>query len=639
MKSPALRMATAALCAATAFSTTGYVSAVAAAADTPPVGQLPADCRSAKAEFHPLTAADLLELKGELADAVARLEKRLAAAGENGADWRKYLQLDRLESQLEKGKTPDLAVLDAVYARYTADQEGLELVWFLDVGQALRRYREMARNVGDPRLQKRYEQLLDFLAEHLAAYTAKPAAEEAVLIGQAVGQLEEARQAPALVRAIRHHFLRPNLLLEVSAGFAAAGIAAPVDETAPVHEVILGTDVYGTGHTTGRVHAQMSPDESRGVIDAIFLGGVETRNVGYHGPVRIYSLGSTRVGACKRFWIDAVGLGSLPAVSSAATTTTITDIRSRRGSRCIERIAWRRTCKQQEQAECIASRRAERRLNDRIDQQAAEKIRQANRAFMDKFRAPLVQRRLFPQQLRFTTTREALHVTSLQADQSQLAAPSAPPELPADVDLALSVHESMINNLASSALAGTTLRAEAFEAAIVSLLGELPEQLKADEDQEDWAVSFSRRRQPISVTFAEDGFRVTVRGQRFYRGEESYPGMDVTADYKIARTEQGFRAVRQGDLQILPPGVVPGGGRKLSPREMAIRTLLQQRFGKIFKPEMMGEGFVPPGEWSKVGKIMPVQLACKDGWLTVAWRRAPTEQTVAQDRATTGGGR
>jgi hypothetical protein len=308
------------------------------------VDQLPADCRAAKAEFHPLTAADLLELKVELADAVARLERRLHAAGENGASWRKFLQLDQLRAQLEKGKTPDPAVLDAVYARYTAGQEGLELVWFLDVSQALRRYREMARNVGDPGLQARYEQLLDFLAEHLAAYAATHSAEEAVLIGQAVGQLEEARQAPALVRAIRHHFLRPNLLLKVSADLVAAGIAAPVDETAPVHEVILGTDVYGTGHTTGQVRAEMFPDESRGVIDTVFLGAVETRNIGYHGPVRIYSQGSTRVGAHKRFWIDATGLGSLPTVSSAATTTTITDIRSRRGSRCIEQIAWRRTC-------------------------------------------------------------------------------------------------------------------------------------------------------------------------------------------------------------------------------------------------------------------------------------------------------
>jgi hypothetical protein len=639
MKSPVPRVAAAVLCAVSAFLTICYVSTSVTAAEVPPVDQLPADCRAAKAEFHPLTAADLLEVKVELADAVARLERRLRAAGENGANWRKYLQVDRLRAQLEKGKTPDLAVLDAVYKRYTAGHEGLELVWFVDVGEALRRYRETARNVGDPELRSRYEQLLDFLAPYLETYVADPTAEKAAVIGQAVIRLEEARQAPGLVEAIRHHFLRPNLLLRVSADMVVAGVASPVDETGPVHEVILGTDVYGTGRTTGRLGAELSPEQSRGVIDAVFRGAVATRNIGYHGPVRIYSNGSTRISARKRFWIDATGLRSLPAASSAATRTEITDIRSRRGNCCIERIAWRRTCKQKGQAECIASRRAEMRLNERMDQQALEKIGQANRAFLEKFRRPLMERKLFPRQLDFATTREALYVTSLQADQSQLAAPTVPPGLPEDVDLVLSLHESMINNLAASALAGMTLRAETFNATIVSLLGELPEQLQADEDQGDWAISFSRGGQPISVVFAEDGFRVSVRGRTFYKEGEPYPGMDVTVDYKIAKTEHGFNAVRQGDLRILPPGFVAGRGKKLTPRQVVIRTLLERRFEKIFKPEMMGEGFVPPGEWGKLGKMMPVHLACKDGWLTVGWKRAPAGQTVAQSLATTGSSR
>jgi hypothetical protein len=643
MKSPMLRLAAITLCATTLFLATAYANRAggkeaATAKRVPPADELPALCLAAKAEFRPLSQADLSALKTELADAVDRLDRRLNVAGKNGANWKKYLQWGSLGAQLKPGKTPDLAVLDAVYRRYTAGYEGLELVWFLDVQQALRRYRDMARRVANPTLKTSYEKLLEFLAEHLQTYTAAPTAEEAVLIGQAVRELEEARQAPALVWAIRHHFLRPNLLLQVSADLVSAGIASPVDETAPVHEVILGTDIYGTGHTTGRVRVALSPNDRRGVIETVFLGTVSTRNIGYHGPVTIYSHGSTRVGARKRIWIDSTGLGSLPTASSAVTETRITDIQSRRGSCCVERIAWRRSAKQKDQAECIASRRAEKRLNHRIDQQAAEAIGRANQAFADKFRKPLLQRKLFPRQLRFTTTGEALHVVSLQADQSQLAAPSAPPRLPDQFDLALCLHESMINNLASSALAGMTLHDEAFEAAVIKLLGELPEQLKADEDQQGWGIAFTplypldRYRPPISVTFADNGISVTVRGRTFYKGDESYPGMDVTAVYKIVKTQQGFNAVRQGDLQILPPGFVPASGRKLSPRQVVIRTLLQRRFEKIFKPKMMGEGFLLPGKWKEAGTMKPVQLTCENGWLSVAWRQAPADQTVAHTR-------
>lgn len=629
MNSPLRRLAAAALSAATVILTATYAVLAASGGEAPPLGQLPSACREAKAHFRPLTETDLKEVRVELADAVARLERRLEAAGENGAAWNAFLQGDLLRAQLAEGRTPDLDVLDGVYKRYTAGHEGLELVWFLDVRETLRRYREMARTVGNPELPARYAQLLDFLADRLGAYAAGPTADDALVIGRVVRQLEEFGQATELVSAVRHHYLRPNLMLRVSADVAAAGIAERVDETAPVHEVILGTDIYGTGHTTGRVKVELLPDQRRGVLEAVFRGAVQTQNVGYHGPVTICSNGSARVGARKRLWIDAEGVGSRPTASDAITRTEITGISSRRGSRLVEKMAWKRACKQKSEAECIASRRTERRINQRIDQQAGESIDRANQAFLERFRRPLLERGLFPRQLRFATTRTDLHVVSLQADPFQLGAPTDPPELPGQFDLALLVHESMINNLATSALSGMTLRDEGFEAAMVDIFGELPEPLQADEDQEGWGIAFSSNRQPISVAFAENGFRVTVRGRTFYKGEESYPGMDVTADYKIFKTEQGFKAVRDEDLRILPPGVV-SGGRKLSPREVVIRTLLQRRFGKIFRKEMRGEGFVLPGKWSGAGKMNPVLLACENGWLTVAWRRGLAGAAVAR---------
>ena len=646
MKSPIVRLAAAIFCAANVVTAATCVDAAARPEKIPSLDQLPAACRAAKSRFRVLTNADRRELETELADALARLDKRLEAAGENGADWRKYLQSDRLRAQLRDAETAGTAVLDAVYKRYTAGYEGLELVWFLDVRHSLRRYREMAPYVGDPAMQARYDVLLDFLAQRLEAYRSEPTAQEAAIIGQVVGQLEDFRQAPALVRAIRHHLLRPNLLLNVSADVVAAGIDRPIDRTVPVREVILGTDIYGTGHTTGQVRAQLFPDQTRGVIDAVFLGTVETRNVGYNGPVTIYSNGSTRLNARKQLRIAATGVVSLPTVSNAVSETRITGIRARRGSRLVERIAWKRSRKQKSQAECIASRLAERRVNEQIDQESAEMIGEANRAFAEKFRRPLLQRKLLPQEIRFSTTRAALNVEVLQADRSQLAAPAAPPQLPEQFDLAVRLHESMINNLATSALAGMTLHDEAFQAAMVEIFGELPEQLKADEDEQGWGITFysrsspafvANRQQPISVAFAEDTFSVSVRGRKFYRDREPYPGMNVTATYRIAETDQGFKAVREGDLRVLPPDLERGPSRRLSAREQVIRTLLQKRFGKIFKKEIIGEGFLLPGKLSTAGKMQPVHLTCRDGWLTVAWKRTPPEHTprehsVAQTR-------
>jgi len=604
-------------------------------ADTPPepsipLAQLPEACREAKEDFRPLGEANLQPARTDLTEALGRLDQSLCASGKKGEDWRAYLNWDDIQTQLDREEPLDLAVLDALYKKLTAGHAGLRLVQFVDVREALWRYITVARSAQSPDLKQGYEKLMDDLADRLGKYLAEPDAETALVLGEAVRWLDATSQAPELIDAVQHHLVRPNLLLQVSADVVAAGIAGPVDDTEPVREVILGTNIHGTGHTTGETTVRLIPDPDRAVIEVILRGTTESDNIGYNGPVRIHSTGTTQIDGRKRLRLDATGIDALPATSDAATRTDINGIRSKRGSRVVERAARRRASEQKGQAEVIASQRAERRVNERIDCQAAEMIDRVNRAFVDKFRKPLRQRKLFPRQLAFSTTDEALHVAALQASAAQLAAPTAPPELAQQPDLAVRVHESLINNLAAEALAGLTLRDETLQSALVDLLGELPDRLKADEDEEPWGITFADR-QPISVAFADGQFRVTIRGRRYYKGEERHPGMDVTAVYKLAVAEEGLRAVRQGDLRILPPNFVPDKDR-LAPRQIVIQTLLERRFGKIFKEEMIGEGLLLPGNWEKAGKMRPVQLVCQHGWLTIAWKRSPVDESVADAR-------
>ena len=125
---------------------------------------------------------------------------------------------------------------------------------------------------------------------------AKPTTEDALVISESVRWLEDARQVPALVRAIQRHFVQPNLLGEMSPAVLGAGIAEPVDDTTPIRDCILGTDIYGTAHTVGQTSVELSPDPDLGVIDTLFFGTTTSDNVGYHGPVTIYSSSTTEPG-------------------------------------------------------------------------------------------------------------------------------------------------------------------------------------------------------------------------------------------------------------------------------------------------------------------------------------------------------
>ena len=68
--------------------------------ELPPLEKLPEACRTAKAAFRPLTQTDLANAKQVLDQAVERLDRRVQSASENGAEWRKYVQLDRLQQEV-----------------------------------------------------------------------------------------------------------------------------------------------------------------------------------------------------------------------------------------------------------------------------------------------------------------------------------------------------------------------------------------------------------------------------------------------------------------------------------------------------------------------------------------------------------
>jgi hypothetical protein len=584
-----------------------------------PQGSLAAACQQAKADFHPITQSDVAQAKTVLLEAVGRLDEKLTEAGEIGEGWRKYLHWDLLQESLRGDTRRDLDRLTQIYAFFTRGYDGLELAWFLDVQHALENYIVMAGVVGSPHVRTLYESQLDKLAPALEAYAAKPTTENALVISQVVRWLQNAHQAPALVEAIQQRYVHPNVMGQVSAELVAVGIVDSVDDVTQINDCILGTTVTGTAHTIGRISSVLAPNAEMGVIDTLFCGRTHSENVGYHHPVTIFSTAETGLCACKRVWIDQNGLSSLPSGANAVTHVCIQDIQSRKDRGIVQRMAWKRAGQQQGEAECIASRHAEQRLNERIDQQAAEPLDKANQQYVEKYKKPFSDRGLFPQLLRFSTTARALGLLGLQAGGGKVAAPDSPPPVMEGADMTLQLHESAINNLAFDALAGRTIYEEKVQAAAKNALGRLPEKLKGDEDGKPWAITFDPK-QPVSVTFADNGFKVTIRGVKYYKGKEGYPAMNVSAVYKIEHSPAGFKAVRQGDIEVVPPDLKPG--EQIDAQRQIIRTMLIKRFAKVFDPEFLGQGIELSGRWKAAGKLMPVQVECHDGWLVIAWNRA-----------------
>ena len=136
------------------------------------------------------------------------------------------------------------------------------------------------------------------------------------------------------------------------------------------------------------------------------------------------------------------------------------------------------------------------------------------------------------------------------------------------------------------------LNDEIVQRTALEFFGRLPEQLKPDPSQEPFTLVFppeKSRVQPITVSFGGSGFAVTLHGQEFLSGDRELRRTNIAAKYKFVKTAEGYRAVRQGELQMYGFDQKPGD--KLSARQSGIKNVVQRRFAKIFQPDIKLQGF------------------------------------------------
>ena len=349
-------------------------------------------------QFRPLTEADAQDNLAQLRTAAAALDQRFARAGESAEGWKTYLSWPTAQAELQKSK-PDPAVLVDELEKLGAGYDGLELKPFADLRSVLGNYLFVA--VPNPNLPAGGKEHILALTQEEAAVGDRPTTEQTRKIADDVLWLDRFRQAPESVKNVRQRFDKPNFGVRIGKQVLDMGIGGPVDDVAPIQDVIMGTYINGTGRTVGQTSAALGADAETAArfatFDAVMRGVNYSSSVGRNGPVCIYTTGQTCLSAAKRFWIDGAGLHDLPTVAVAQTCTTIDNIVSIKGRRIVENIAWRRAGKQKGEAEAIAGQHASARLDARINAQAAPSVAQANERFQTKVKSPLEERRAYPQ--------------------------------------------------------------------------------------------------------------------------------------------------------------------------------------------------------------------------------------------------
>jgi hypothetical protein len=408
----------------------------------------------------------------------------------------------------------------------------------------------------------------------------------------------------------------PTFLLDISKEFLGAAVEQTVDRTEPVYDVILKTRISGVGHTVGKVRVELIPSDREGIVDLLTTGTTTARTVGVNGPVQIYSDGTVPFQIRQRIYLRGDGVRAdyprAHAEISATLTGITTDFKCLL-DRLVKRIACRQYRKNKDEANAIAKRRAEYRLNQGVQAEAGPKLQEADQS-LKKTLADLRSGGVPLASPRFRTTKDLL---SLRAGIEGAGRPKAPPPpLGAPAYLVLRVHETMTNDTARVKLAGKTFTGDELEKAAENFnSGGKP----AAKDDTDWSVTFAMEK-PLLLTFADKELTALMRLAKFTSGDTEYKGgTDVTVKYRFKPAGDKVKAVRQGPIEAFPPGFKPG--KKLSGPQQVMRTVIQRRFGRFLKEEIELSDLELADDLKKAGPLTAVRVEPDQGWLLVAWKK------------------
>ncbi len=581
--------------------------------------------------FRPVAESQVSAAAAKVREAMGPLD-RLLSRSASGADWRNYLDWKALTHQAASGGNADTATLRRLFEKLDAGENGLEMPQFAAVRRAVASYLEVAESATSPQAAELYQQRLEKLSAAVAAGAASGTPESLDPVGPLLARLADSGQAPATVSQVRDAVSRPNLFLEVDETLLASGVNRAIDEATTINDVVLGTRVRGTGHTSGLVWLDFVPSSDRAVVDLSLDATNISETMGGKGPVTVCTLGTTKVDARKRITIDDQRIVAQPVEASASTDTQTTGIgvKSKFAKQFIRRMASKKVSQMKPKAEAIAETRARAKVREQFESQTAGPIAKASRDYQTRFRKPLIERGWYPELMRIGTTDSRLHVTARKSLADQIAAFTDPPVVDPDAVLSARVHESMVNNSAEITLGGRTITQQFVEEQLKKNNMKVPAELENDADQPPWSITFAKRR-PVELDVDDGRVKLTVRGTHYTSGDREFDGMNIWATYRIEPGTPGIRLVRDGDVQIYPPGFVPGGGEKLSMSQTSLRRILQKRFNKVFKDVVDVEPLKLPGELEKAGPLPIEQLDARhDGWLAAGWRkRDPAVDTTA----------
>jgi predicted transcriptional regulator len=582
--------------------------------------QLAALAAELKKDFRKISDADLQRSKKTLLQETAALIRALGNEPKDIADeWKTTLKLDELKTALEKDSA-ESAVLDEVQNTLYSDREGIRWTLFDALRAALRRYQNIDKVLKNNSYDKQFVNVLDNLPKYVSHYNSESSPLYAEAIAEVTGWLDDVSiaepRAAKLAALVRAAVSGVNVRLQVSEDFIKAGFERVVNEAFDIDENILGTKVVGKGSLNGKSTAELANTDKAASIRVCVNADMVSDTDGSHPPVTLKTHTTGTLSAAKNVIFSADAITTEPAKTQANLKPEISDVHI--DTCClIKPIVRQRIDSQKADSAKEAALKAEKRLNIRLDDQIDTRITELNERYQE-IRQPLVKAGLFPKVWNLSSSEDAVDWSILLATRNQPSAPKPATAVLADYGLAVQVHQSAINNLASSFLAGRFIDEEKSAARLAKYFKNKPKFLERKSDVSPAKVSFGQKA-PVDVSFADNKIKVIVRLDDIEVLNSNDKSYVITVEYKVSSAKKDGKDVvvlEQSVAEAYPSSYKEGS--RLSAAQTIIRSYLMKRLEGLPK-RFEAKPLNLEGEWKNKGQLVPAAASASNGWLTLAW--------------------
>lgn len=555
---------------------------------------------------------------------------------------KKRAEIRRADMPRKRKRAEYLTLLYEMEDRFAKAQLDLGDPYTTSAQLSLEKFSRLYSFGTDDNLQEEFLKRIERLEAELGKLTDTNNRRAYAELGNTLEWLEQTKQVPFLVTAIRARHSFPNAYLHVSGEFLNRLGSKPTCQTRPVCEEVKGKMLTGVAHTSGTVNFDLVPDPDQVHISIRSLNQITSNTELEQGPLKVFIEANGTAEARRSLVANICGLNEDVPYGAANMDARFCGTSSK--CNLINKVAAKKFAEAKSDGDLRAASKVRKELMQKFTEETDKALTQG-RQTLGRIKSTALNFYSVMPSLYLHSTHDRINLVGKRHSRWNLAAPNLPPICPTQNDVEVRIHDSLLSNYVEPLFRGKTFTNE-------ELANEMKRLLKTDNnllapkavakpangqdnDQADeelnepFSITFSNVR-PIQIELDQNRLAVLVSATKFTRGDRSIDaGLIITIRFRFIEQNGELYLLRDGKAEL---DYIQG--QEKDAELVAFRSILARKLNPEGQVEMQTKlpANLLPVEQFPALKDRPAardlilsQFRIEGGWLSVGWNHTPDQ--------------